>query len=113
VFFVQALAGLVEIPAIALAMYIINKIGKKWVFCSTFFCAAVACLCAAFVEGKPEILHIKITFLMIGEWATKQTQNKRYEGYSRIQISHKPMKIKANFLEKIQNQKKIWQRSIS
>uniref|UniRef100_A0A182JKT0 Major facilitator superfamily (MFS) profile domain-containing protein n=1 Tax=Anopheles atroparvus TaxID=41427 RepID=A0A182JKT0_ANOAO len=64
----QALAGLVEIPAIALAMYIINRTGKKWLFCATFFAAALACLCAAIVEGKPELLAMKITFVMIGKF---------------------------------------------
>ncbi|XP_041760704.1 organic cation transporter protein isoform X2 [Anopheles merus] len=64
----SALAGLVEIPAIALAMYIINRTGKKWLFCATFFAAALACLCAAIVEGKPELLAMKITFVMIGKF---------------------------------------------
>ncbi|XP_035780825.1 organic cation transporter protein-like [Anopheles albimanus] len=64
----SALAGLVEIPAIALAMYIINRTGKKWLFCATFFAAALACLCAAIVEGKPEFLVMKITFVMIGKF---------------------------------------------
>uniref|UniRef100_A0A182SHX6 Major facilitator superfamily (MFS) profile domain-containing protein n=1 Tax=Anopheles maculatus TaxID=74869 RepID=A0A182SHX6_9DIPT len=64
----SALAGLVEIPAIALAMYIINRTGKKWLFCATFFAAALACLCAAIVEGKPEFLAMKITFVMIGKF---------------------------------------------
>ncbi|XP_053671676.1 organic cation transporter protein [Anopheles nili] len=64
----SALAGLVEIPAIALAMYIINRTGKKWLFCATFFFAALACLCAAIVEGKPEFLSMKITFVMIGKF---------------------------------------------
>lgn len=64
----QALAGLVEIPAIAIAMYIIMKVGKKWLFCSTLFCAGLACLCAAMTEGKSDLLWLKITFLMIGNW---------------------------------------------
>ncbi|XP_038116542.1 solute carrier family 22 member 21 isoform X2 [Culex quinquefasciatus] len=64
----SALAGLVEIPAIALAMYIINRTGKKWLFCATFFACSLACLCAAVVEGKPEYLTLKITFLMIGKF---------------------------------------------
>ncbi|XP_062564202.1 organic cation transporter protein isoform X2 [Armigeres subalbatus] len=64
----SALAGLVEIPAIAMAMYIINRTGKKWLFCATFFAAALACLCAAVVEGKEEYLSLKITFLMIGKF---------------------------------------------
>ncbi|XP_053694419.1 organic cation transporter protein isoform X2 [Sabethes cyaneus] len=64
----SALAGLVEIPAIALAMYIINKTGKKWLFCATFFAASLACLCAAVVEGKIAYLSLKITFVMIGKF---------------------------------------------
>ncbi|XP_065082866.1 organic cation transporter protein isoform X2 [Ochlerotatus camptorhynchus] len=64
----SALAGLVEIPAIALAMYIINRTGKKWLFCATFFACALACLCAAVVEGKEDYLSMKITFLMIGKF---------------------------------------------
>lgn len=47
-------------------MYIINRTGKKWLFCATFFACSLACLCAAVVEGKPEYLTLKITFLMIG-----------------------------------------------
>lgn len=64
----SALAGLVEIPAIAIAMYIIMKVGKKWLFCGTLFCAGVACLCAALTEGQEDILWLKITFLMIGKF---------------------------------------------
>ena len=66
----QALAGLVEIPAIALAIFIIMKVGKKWIFCATFFCAGVACLCVAVTDSSREDLQwLKITLLMIG---TKQ-----------------------------------------
>ncbi|XP_055635229.1 solute carrier family 22 member 21 isoform X2 [Toxorhynchites rutilus septentrionalis] len=64
----SVLAGVVEIPAIALAMYIINRTGKKWLFCATFFCAALACLSAAMVEGRAEYLSLKITFVMIGKF---------------------------------------------
>ncbi|XP_058823477.1 solute carrier family 22 member 21 isoform X1 [Topomyia yanbarensis] len=64
----SALAGLVEIPAIALAMYIINRTGKKWLFCATFFACSIACLCAAVVEGNLQYLSLKITFVMIGKF---------------------------------------------
>ncbi|KAH8347517.1 hypothetical protein KR059_012009, partial [Drosophila kikkawai] len=64
----SALAGLVEIPAIAVAMYIITKVGKKWLFCATFICTGVACCCAAITEGQPEMLWLKITFLMISKF---------------------------------------------
>lgn len=66
--FLQALAGLVEIPAIAVAMYIITKVGKKWLFCATLFCAGVACCCAAITEGREDMLWLKITFLMMGKF---------------------------------------------
>ncbi|KAH8361820.1 hypothetical protein KR200_001275, partial [Drosophila serrata] len=64
----SALAGLVEIPAIAVAMYIITKVGKKWLFCATLICTGVACCCAAITEGQPELLWLKITFLMISKF---------------------------------------------
>ncbi|XP_037922439.1 organic cation transporter protein isoform X1 [Hermetia illucens] len=64
----SALAGLVEIPAIGIAMYIIMKVGKKWLFCATLVCAGLACLCAAITEGKEDILWLKLTFLMIGKF---------------------------------------------
>ncbi|XP_037947935.1 organic cation transporter protein isoform X2 [Teleopsis dalmanni] len=64
----SALAGLVEIPAIAIAIYIITKVGKKWLFCATFICASVACLFATITEGLEELLWLKITFLMIGKF---------------------------------------------
>ncbi|XP_055853826.1 organic cation transporter protein [Episyrphus balteatus] len=64
----SALAGLVEIPAIAIAMYIIMKVGKKWLFCGTLVGAGIACLCAAITEGQDDILWLKITFLMIGKF---------------------------------------------
>ncbi|KAH8383365.1 hypothetical protein KR009_008217, partial [Drosophila setifemur] len=64
----SALAGLVEIPAIAVAMYIITKVGKKWLFCATLICAGVACCCAAITEGQPDLLWLKITFLMMGKF---------------------------------------------
>ncbi|KAH8332469.1 hypothetical protein KR074_003805, partial [Drosophila pseudoananassae] len=64
----SALAGLVEIPAIALAMYIITKVGKKWLFCATLICAGVACCCAAITEGRADLLWLKITFLMMGKF---------------------------------------------
>ncbi|XP_055903253.1 organic cation transporter protein isoform X2 [Eupeodes corollae] len=64
----SALAGLVEIPAIAIAMYIIMKVGKKWLFCGTLVCAGFACMCAAVTEGQDDILWLKITFLMIGKF---------------------------------------------
>lgn len=68
VYFNSALAGLVEIPAIAIAMYIILKIGKKWVFCATLVGTGIACLCAAITEGKEHVLWLKITFVMIGKF---------------------------------------------
>ncbi|XP_016950318.1 organic cation transporter protein isoform X1 [Drosophila biarmipes] len=64
----SALAGLVEIPAIAVAMYIITKVGKKWLFCATLICAGVACCCAAITEGQADLLWLKITFLMMGKF---------------------------------------------
>ncbi|XP_030376159.1 organic cation transporter protein isoform X2 [Scaptodrosophila lebanonensis] len=64
----SALAGLVEIPAIAVAMYIITKVGKKWLFCATLLCTGVACCCAGFTEGREEMLWLKITFLMMGKF---------------------------------------------
>lgn len=63
----QALAGLVEVPAIALAMFIIMKIGKKWFFCSTIFLAGVACSCITFTEEEPHLQWLKITLLMLGK----------------------------------------------
>lgn len=65
--FLQALAGLVEMPAIAIAMYIIGRVGKKWLFCATLFSTGLACLCAAISEGNEDILWLKITFVMIGK----------------------------------------------
>ncbi|XP_055695059.1 organic cation transporter protein [Lutzomyia longipalpis] len=64
----SALAGLVEMPAIAIAMYIIGRVGKKWLFCATLFSTGVACLCAAISEGNDDILWLKITFVMIGKF---------------------------------------------
>lgn len=64
----QALAGLVEIPAIALAMYIITKVGKKWLFCATLLGAGIACCCATITEGSEDMLWLKITFLMVGKF---------------------------------------------
>lgn len=49
-------------------MYIITKVGKKWLFCATLICAGVACCCAAITEGQPEMLWLKITFLMMGKF---------------------------------------------
>jgi hypothetical protein len=63
---VQALAGLVEVPAIGIAMYIIMKTGKKWLFSATFFATSVSCLLAAIFEGNMSMLWLKITFVMIG-----------------------------------------------
>lgn len=62
----QALAGLVEIPAIGIAMYIIMKTGKKWLFCSTFVACGISCFLAAIFEGNDQMLWMKITFVMIG-----------------------------------------------
>lgn len=62
----QALAGLVEIPAIALAMFIIMKVGKKWILCSTMFFAGIACLCIAYCEGRHLAQWVKTLLLMIG-----------------------------------------------
>lgn len=62
----QALAGLVEIPAIALAIIIIMYVGKKWILFSTMFCAGISCLCITFVSENPEIQYLKITFIMLG-----------------------------------------------
>lgn len=62
----QTLAGLVELPAIAIAMYVIMKTGKKWLFCGTLMTAGLACLGAATMEGNPDMLWLKITFVMIG-----------------------------------------------
>ena len=64
----KALAGLVEIPAIALAIFIIMKVGKKWIFCATFFLAGISCLCSAVAEAREHLEWLKITFLMIGNF---------------------------------------------
>ncbi|XP_055384813.1 organic cation transporter protein-like [Condylostylus longicornis] len=64
----SALAGLVEIPAIGIAIYIIMKIGKKWLFCTTLIAAGVACFCTTLTEGYDNILWLKITLLMIGKF---------------------------------------------
>ncbi|XP_063708766.1 organic cation transporter protein-like [Culicoides brevitarsis] len=64
----STLAGLVELPAIALAMYIIGKTGKKWLFCGTLMTAGLACLGAAIMEGNDEMLSVKLTFVMIGKF---------------------------------------------
>lgn len=63
----QALAGLVEIPAIGIAMYIIMKTGKKWLFFTTFLSTGISCFFAAIFEGNGKMLWLKITFVMIGE----------------------------------------------
>jgi MFS transporter, OCT family, solute carrier family 22 (organic cation transporter), member 4/5 len=62
----QALAGLVEVPAIGIAMYTITKTGKKWLFSATFFATSISCFLAAIFEGKQSMLWLKITFVMIG-----------------------------------------------
>lgn len=54
-------------PAIAIAIFIIGRVGQKWLFCATFFCAGLACLCATFVEGLENLMWLKITFVMIGK----------------------------------------------
>lgn len=65
----QALAGLVEIPAIALAIFIIMKVGKKWSFCATFISAGLACCCVAIVDSQmPQNQGLKIALLMIGKF---------------------------------------------
>lgn len=51
-------------------MYIIQKTGKKWLFCGTLATAGLACLGAATMEGKEDLLWVKITFVMIGELLT-------------------------------------------
>lgn len=66
-FLLQALAGLVEIPAIGIAMYIIMKTGKKWLFSATFLATGISCFLAAVFEGNVHMLWLKITFVMIGE----------------------------------------------
>lgn len=67
-FHFQALAGLVEIPAIAMAIFIIMCVGKKWILFSTMFCAGIACLCITFIDDHPSIQWLKITFLMLGKF---------------------------------------------
>ncbi|KAJ6636445.1 Solute carrier family 22 member 21 [Pseudolycoriella hygida] len=64
----SALAGLVEIPAIAIAIFIIMKVGKKWIFCATLFLAGISCLCSAIAEGRDGLEYLKITLLMIGKF---------------------------------------------
>lgn len=54
-------------PAIAIAIFIIGRVGQKWLFCATFFCAGLACLCATFVEGQQHLMWLKITFVMVGK----------------------------------------------
>lgn len=66
-FALQALAGLVEIPAIGIAMYIIMKTGKKWLFAATFLSCGISCFFAAIFEGNGNMLWLKITFVMIGK----------------------------------------------
>lgn len=66
-FHFQALAGLVELPAIGLAMFIITRVGKKWFFCSTFFFAGIACLCITIYEGWFHSQWLKISLLMVGK----------------------------------------------
>lgn len=64
------MAGLVEIPAIAMAIFIIFFAGKKWILFSTMFCAGIACMCIAIIDAvdeKGNIQWLKITFLMLGK----------------------------------------------
>lgn len=63
----QALAGLVEIPAIAMAIFLIMCVGKKWILFSTMFFAGIACLCITFVDDTPSIQWMKISFLMLSK----------------------------------------------
>jgi hypothetical protein len=63
----QALAGLVEVPAIGIAMYIIMKTGKKWLFSATFLACGISCFFAAIFEGNEHMLWLKITFVMVGK----------------------------------------------
>jgi xanthine/uracil permease len=56
----------VEVPAIGIAMYIIMKTGKKWLFSAAFFATGVSCLLAAIFEGNQTFLWLKIAFVMIG-----------------------------------------------
>ncbi|CRK97339.1 CLUMA_CG010731, isoform A [Clunio marinus] len=64
----SALAGLVEIPAIGIAMYIIMKTGKKWLFSATFLATGISCFFATIFEGNVHMLWLKITFVMIGKF---------------------------------------------
>ncbi|XP_055297290.1 organic cation transporter protein [Sitodiplosis mosellana] len=67
----SALAGLVEIPAIALAIFVIMFVGKKWILFSTMFCAGIACFIACiitFFGEHPSSEWLKITFLMLGKF---------------------------------------------
>lgn len=54
-------------------MYIIQKTGKKWLFCGTLTTAGLACLGAAVMEGKEDLLWVKITFVMMGKYDIEQT----------------------------------------
>ncbi|XP_031621225.1 organic cation transporter protein [Contarinia nasturtii] len=64
----SALAGLVELPAIGIAIIIIMWVGKKWILFSTMFCAGVSCLCITFIGNNSSIQWLKITFLMLGKF---------------------------------------------
>lgn len=64
---IKALAGLVEIPAIAVAIFIIMKVGKKWILCSTFVGTGLACMLVAVVDSyQSEVMWMKISLLMLG-----------------------------------------------
>jgi MFS transporter, OCT family, solute carrier family 22 (organic cation transporter), member 4/5 len=62
----KALLGLVEIPAIGIAMYIIMKTGKKWLFSATFLACGISLAVSAFCQDE-SLYYYKIAFVAIGK----------------------------------------------
>lgn len=67
------LSGLVEIPAIAVSIPILIKMGRRYPTCLTILVAGVCCLVVAMAELYLDRLWLKLTFVLISKFSISAT----------------------------------------
>lgn len=67
------LSGVVEIPALALSIPVLMKLGRRWPICFSIVFAGVGCIGVALVDAFEGELWLKITFVMISKFSISAT----------------------------------------
>ncbi|KAJ9582503.1 hypothetical protein L9F63_003196 [Diploptera punctata] len=68
------LSGVVEIPAIAISILFLLKMGRRWPLCLTLVGSGIACLLTLIIDpGNLELEWVTITFAMMGKFSVSSS----------------------------------------